>query len=64
MPSTMSMQSDDFGTISTYSAQGTSVSQSFYSASSTIWGTYVLVDQKNYTTSGTAFFSASPNIFF
>ena len=57
MPSTMSMQSDDFGTISTYSAP-TSVSQSFYSASN-LAGTYDLVDQKNYTI-GTAFFTSIP----
>jgi hypothetical protein len=58
MPSTMSMQSDDFGTISTYSAP-TSVSQSFYSASS---AGYVKVDEKNYTAPGinTAFFSSFP----
>ncbi len=50
MPSTMSMQSDDIGTISVYTPgiNPTIVSQSFYSASSTT-GTYVLVDQKNYS---------------
>jgi hypothetical protein len=58
MPSTMSMQSDDFGTISTYSAP-TSVSQSFYSASN---ASYVKVDEKNYTAPSinSAFFSAFP----
>ena len=58
MPTTMSMQSDDYGTISIYNDQGTYVSQSFYSASSTS-GTYDLVDQKNYSTSGT-YFNAVP----
>ncbi len=43
MPTTMSMQADDFGTISAYVSSGTTViSQSFYSAS-------VLVDEKNYS---------------
>ena len=50
MPNTMSMQSDDFGTISIFTLlrESTYISQSFYSASSTS-GTYDLVDQKNYT---------------
>jgi hypothetical protein len=46
MPTTMSMQSDDYGTISVYNDQGTYISQSFYSAS-------VKVDEKNYSTTGT-----------
>ena len=49
MPATMSMQPDDFGTISAYVSSGyTVISQSFYSASSTS-GTYDLVDEKNYS---------------
>jgi len=47
MPATMSMQSDDYGTISAYVSSGTTViSQSFYSASAS---TYVKVDEKNYS---------------
>ena len=47
MPTTMSMQSDDYGTISAFVASGTTViSQSFYSASAS---TYVKVDEKNYS---------------
>ncbi len=49
MPATMSMQSDDYGTISIYNDQGTFISQSFYSASD---ASYVKVDEKNYSTSG------------
>ncbi len=45
MPSTMSMQSDDFGTISLLTQGDTFVSQSFYSASN---AGYVKVDEKNY----------------
>lgn len=52
MPATMSMQSDDFGTISVYNDQGTFISQSFYSGD-------ILVDQKNYSTSG-SYFNAVP----
>jgi hypothetical protein len=52
MPSTMSMQSDDYGTISIYNDQGTFISQSFYSASNTT-GVYELVDEQTYSTSGT-----------
>ena len=58
MPTTMSMQSDDYGTISVYNDQGTYISQSFYSASVTA-DNYLLVDQKNYTTTGT-YFNAVP----
>ena len=57
MPSTMSMQSDDFGTISIYNDQGTYISQSFYSASV---GSYVKVDEKNYTKGAGAYFNAVP----
>ena len=57
MPSTMSMQSDDFGTISIYNDQGTYISQSFYSASA---ASYVKVDEKNYTKGGGAYFNAVP----
>ena len=59
MPSTMSMQSDDYGTLSIYNDQGTYISQSFYSASDTT-GTYDLVDQKNYTKGAGAYFNAVP----
>lgn len=45
MPATMSMQSDDFGTIGVYNNDVSYVSQSFYSAS----GDYVEVQEKNYT---------------
>ena len=58
MPSTMSMQSDDYGTISVYNDQGTYISQSFYSVS-TSSAVYEVVEQKNYTTSGT-YFNAVP----
>ena len=56
MPATMSMQSDDYGTISIYNDQGTFISQSFYSASN---ASYVKVDEKNYSTTG-AYFNAVP----
>ncbi len=47
MPATMSMQSDDYGTISAYVSSGSTViSQSFYSASD---ASYVKVDEKNYS---------------
>ena len=58
MPSTMSMQSDDFGTISVYNDQGTSISQSFYGPDD-ISGGIALVDQKNYFTDRT-YFNAVP----
>ena len=58
MPSTMSMQSDDYGTISVYNDQGTYISQSFYSVS-TSSAVYEVVEQKNYTTSG-SYFNAVP----
>jgi len=57
MPATMSMQTDDFGTLSVYNNDVSYVSQSFYSASSTT-GTYDLVDQKNYSITDN--FSAVP----
>ena len=59
MPSTMSMQSDDYGTISIYNDQGTYISQSFYSASSTA-AEYDLVEQKNYTKVTGTYFNAVP----
>ena len=46
MPATMSMQFDDYGTISVYDNDVSYVSQSFYSASNT--GT-LLVQEKNYS---------------
>lgn len=46
MPATMSMQSNDFGTVSLYNNTVGYVSQSFYSASI---GAYVKVDEKNYS---------------
>ena len=52
MPATMSMQSDDYGTISIYNDQGTFVTQSFYSSG-------IQVEQKTYSTSGT-YFNAIP----
>ena len=57
MPTTMSMQSDDYGTISIYNDQGTYISQSFYSASV---GSYVKVDEKNYTKGAGAYFNVVP----
>jgi len=48
MPATMSMQSDDFGTVSVYNNDVTYVSQSFYSAS--LVGDF-LVENKNYSVS-------------
>jgi hypothetical protein len=48
MPTTMSMQPDDYGTITYTTNITTYISQSFYSASDTT-GTYDLVDEKNYT---------------
>ena len=57
MPATMSMQPDDFGTISVYNDQGTFVTQSFYS-SSAVSGSD-LIEQKTYSTSGT-YFNAIP----
>ncbi len=57
MPATMSMQTDDFGTLSVYNNDVSYVSQSFYSASNTT-GTYDLVDQKNYSITDN--FSAVP----
>ena len=58
MPTTMSMQSDDYGTISIYNDQNTFISQSFYSASDSTGG-YELVDEQTYSTSGT-YFNAVP----
>jgi hypothetical protein len=57
MPTTMSMQSDDYGTVSIYNDQGTYISQSFYSASV---GSYVKVDEKNYTKGAGAYFNVVP----
>ena len=48
MPTTMSMQFDDHGTISLYNNTVVYVSQSFYSASS-ISGDYEVVEQNNYS---------------
>ncbi len=50
MPTTMSMQNDDFGTISTYNSDATYISQSFYSGST-------LGEQANYTTTAQSFTS-------
>ena len=66
MPSTMSMQVDDYGTISVYNNDVSYVSQSFYSASNTestssgcdlIYG-YQLIEEKNYDI--TSSFSSIP----
>ena len=48
MPATMSMQTNDYGTVSLYNNTVVYVSQSFYSASS-VSAAYDLVEQNNYT---------------
>ena len=53
MPTTMSMQPDDFGTFTFWSNVSTTISQSFYSAS-------VLVDEKNYIPTVQNLFTAVP----
>ncbi len=58
MPTTMSMQPDDYGTISIYNDQGTYISQSFYNTGY-FSNTSVLVDQQNFTSTGT-YFNAVP----
>jgi len=58
MPTTMSMQSDDVGTLSVYNNAGTFISKSFYSASLNASG-YSLVGTENYTV-GTQYCTAVP----